>query len=65
MKDIMHKRNDFDSTELLKKASRCKNKELKTLLKQVETAIERDKEKDKDLLMAKTIITARLTSIRN
>ena len=65
MKDIMHKRNDFDSTELLKKESRCKNKELKTLLNQVENAIERDKEKDKDLLMAKTIITARLTSIRN
>lgn len=65
MKGIMHKRNDFDSTELLKKASRCKNEELKTLLKQIETAIERDKGKDKDLLMAKTIITARLTSMRN
>lgn len=50
---------------LLKKAGRCKPDELKDLLKQVEIAIEKSEERDKNLLMAKTIITARLTSRRN
>ena len=54
-----------ESEIFLKKAGRCKPEELKSLLKQVETAIEKSEEKDKDLLMAKTIITARLTSGRN
>lgn len=54
-----------ESEIFLKKASRCKPEELKDLLKQVETSIEKSEEKDKNLLMAKTIITARLTSGRN
>lgn len=54
-----------ESENFLKKASRCKPEELKNLLKQVETAIEKSEEKNKNLLMSKTIITARLTSKRN
>lgn len=54
-----------ESEIFLKKAGRCKPEELKDLLKQIETAIEKSEEKDKNLLMAKTIITARLTSKRD
>ena len=49
----------------LKMASSCKPEELEDILKKVEIAIEKSVDKDKDLLMAKTIITARLTSMRN
>ena len=55
-----YKGTSFDSNELLEKASKCKKDELKILLKQVESAIEKVEEVDRDLFMAKTIITARL-----
>ena len=54
-----------ESERFLKIASKCKPEELKDVLKQVEIVIEKSVDKDKDLLMAKTIITARLTSMRN
>ncbi|MEL7669492.1 hypothetical protein [Methanobacterium sp.] len=54
-----------ESEMFLKIASNCKPEELKDVLKKVESAIEKSVDKDKDLLMAKTIITARLTSMRN
>ena len=71
-----YKGTSFDSNKLLEKASKCKKDELKILLKQVESfeiydfdcpkfsiltaAIEKVEEVDRDLFMAKTIITARL-----
>lgn len=54
-----------ESEKFLKIASSCKPEELEDILKKVESAIEKSVDKDKDLLMAKTIITARLTSMRN
>ena len=51
-----------ESDRLLKKAIRCKPKELKALLKQVEIVIEKSEGKNKDLIFAKIIITTRLTS---
>lgn len=54
-----------ESEIFLKKASDCKPEELKDLLKQIENSIKTSNEKDKNLLMAKTIITARLTSERD
>ena len=59
----MNEQNEAEN--FLKKASKCKPEELKTLLKQVEIAIEKSEEKNRDLLMAKTIITAKLTARRN
>ena len=63
-----------ESEMLLKRASNCKSEELKDLLKQVEAAIKKSKEAnkdiilaktDKDLLIAKTIITTKLVSKGN
>ena len=53
-----------ESERLLKKANKCKPKELRNLLRQVEAAIEKSDEKDKDLILAKLIITTKLTSLR-
>jgi hypothetical protein len=54
-----------EAERFLKMATKCKPDELKDVLKQVESAIEKSVDKNRDLLMAKTIITARLTSKRN
>lgn len=51
-----------ESEELLKRAIRCKPKELKNLLKQLEIVIEKSEVKNKNLILAKIIITTRLTS---
>ena len=68
----MTKQNE--SEIFLKRASKCKSDDLKDLLKQVEVAIKKSKETnkdiliaktDKDLLMAKTIITTKLASKRS
>ena len=57
--------NKTESEDFLKKASRCSPKGLKKLLKQIEAEIAGCKEKDHDLLIAKTIITSRLASMRD
>ncbi len=65
---IKFKKNRYSNTntkEILNKVSKCKQEELENLLKQIEVIIERSKENDTDLLMAKTIITSRLASNRN
>jgi len=65
---IKFKKNRYSNTntkEILTKVSKCKQEELENLLKQIEVIIERSKENDTDLLMAKTIITSRLASNRN
>ena len=57
--------NKTESEDYLKKASKCSPKGLKGLLKQIEAEIKRCKEEDHDLLIAKTIITSRLASMRD
>jgi hypothetical protein len=56
---------ETDSEELLKKASRSKPEELRELLKLIEQEIKRTDKKDRNLLIAKTIITSRLASMRS
>jgi hypothetical protein len=53
-----------ESERLLKKANDCKPKELRNLLKQVESAIQKSEGGNKDLILAKIIITTRLISLR-
>lgn len=57
--------NKINSKELLNLAGKCSPKRLKELLKQIEAELARGNEKDDDLLIAKTIITSRLTSMRD
>lgn len=58
-----NKENKVESKELLKKASRSSPNVLKELLKQIEAELA--KGENYDLRMAKTIITSRLTSMRD
>jgi hypothetical protein len=58
-----NKENKVESKELLKKASRSSPNALKELLKQIEAELA--KGENYDLQMAKTIITSRLTSMRD
>lgn len=58
-----NKENKPNSEELLKKAGRCNPKGLKKLLKQIEDELA--KGDNYDLQIAKTIITSRLTSMRD
>jgi len=51
--------------ELLKKAGKCSPNGLKELLKQIDTEISKSSGKNYDLQIAKTIITSRLTSLRD
>ena len=57
-------KSNINTKKILNKVSKCKHDELENLLKQIEIIIEKSKEDDIDLLMAKTIITSRLASIR-
>ena len=54
---------EIKSKDLLKEVSRCKPEELEDLLKQIENKIEQSG-KEGDLLMAKTMITSRMASMR-
>jgi hypothetical protein len=56
---------EIKSNDLLKEVSRCKPDELENLLKQIEIKIEQSENKEGDLLMAKTMITSRMASVRN
>ncbi|WP_048190464.1 hypothetical protein [Methanobacterium sp. SMA-27] len=55
------------SEEILKQVNNCKPDELESLLNQIQAKLEKstDKDGDGDLLMAKTIITSRLASMRS
>ena len=59
--------NKFTSQEILNQASKCKPSELENLLNQIQIKLEQTKNKhtDYDILMAKTIITSRLASMRS
>lgn len=56
---------EIKSKDLLKEVSKCRPEELENLLKQIETKIEQSETKEGDLLMAKTMITSRMASMRN
>ncbi len=58
------KENKIESREFLKKAGKCSPKRLKELLKQIEEELVNNGG-DNDLQIAKTIITSRLTSMRD
>ncbi len=55
----------ISSKELLKMAGKCSPKGLKDLLKQIDAELARDNGEDYDLRIAKTIITSRLTNMRD
>ncbi len=65
MKFRKNTENKVESEDFLKKASKCKPKGLKELLKQIEAEIAKCKGKNEDLIIAKTIITSRLASMRD
>jgi len=58
-------KSKINSEELLKMAGKCSPKRLKELLKQIDAEIARGNEENNDLQIAKTIITSRLTSMRD
>ena len=60
-----NRENKIESEELLKKAGKCSSKGLKELLNQIEAEIAKCKGKNFDLIIAKTIITSRLASMRD
>ncbi len=57
--------NKTESKEYLKMAGKCSPKKLKELLKRIEAELARGNGEDNDLLTAKTIVTSRLTSMRD
>ncbi len=58
-------KNQIDTKEILKEVIECKEGELENLLKHIETEIEKSKVKDDDFLLAKTMITSKLASMRS
>lgn len=65
MKFRKHVETQIDSKEIFNKVSKCKPEELEYLLKHIETIIEKSKDKNVDLLMAKTITTSRIASMKS
>jgi hypothetical protein len=59
------KEKEKTSEEILKQVNNCKPDELESLLNQIQVKLEKSADEDGDLLMAKTIITARLASMRS
>ena len=59
------KKSKLNSKELLKMAGKCSPKGLKDLLKQIDTELAKTNGEDYDLRIAKTIITSRLTNMRD
>jgi len=55
----------ISSKELLKMAGKCSPKGLKELLKKIDAELDRSNGEDYDLRIAKTIITSRLTNMRD
>ncbi len=52
----------YESKDLLKKARESRGKDFDKVLKEVEDAIEKSENPDEDLLRAKKILTARMSS---
>ena len=60
-----HHEKEISSEEILNQASKCKREDLRTLLDHVQAQIEKSEDKDRNLLIAKAMITSRLASIRS
>ncbi len=60
-----NKNKKSNHKELLKKAGKCSPNRLKDLLKQIEIELSNSNGNSYDLQIAKTIITSRLTSMRD
>jgi len=58
-------KSKINSKELLKMAGKCSPKGLKELLRQIDVELAKSNGEDYDLRIAKTIITSRLTSMRD
>jgi hypothetical protein len=58
-------KTEITSKEILNEVNKCKPEELENLLKKIETKIAKSVEKDFDLLIAKTMATSRLASMRS
>lgn len=56
---------DITSAEILNHVNSCKPADLESLLNKIQIQIEKSSEKDYDLLMAKTMVTSRLASMRS
>ncbi len=55
----------MDTKRILNEVNKCKPEELENLLKRIETEIEKSDGKDEDYLLAKTMTTSRLASVKN
>lgn len=55
----------YKSKDLLKRARRSRGKDFDKVLREVENAIEKSDNPDEDLLRAKKILTARMSSRRH
>jgi hypothetical protein len=68
-KDVIMKFRQSDkletSEDILNQVNKCKPTELKSLLDKIQTIIEQSEGKDMNLLMAKTMITSRLASMKS
>ena len=60
-----HVETELDTDEIFNRARNCKHEELESLLKHIETIIENSDDDARDLLMAKTMVTSRLASMRS
>jgi hypothetical protein len=57
--------NEMDSVEIIKRVNKCKSNELEPLLNEIQGIIEKSEVINDDILMAKTMITSRLASLRS
>jgi hypothetical protein len=60
-----HVETELDTEDIFSKVSKCKHEELEGLLKHIESIIEKSDDDARDLLMAKTMVTSRLASMRS
>ena len=60
-----HVETELDTKEIFNKVRNCRHDELESLLKHIETIIEKSEDDARDLLMAKTMVTSRLASMRS
>ncbi len=57
--------NEMNSVEIIKCVNKCKSNELEQLLNEIQGVIEKSEVINDDILMAKTMITSRLASLRS
>jgi hypothetical protein len=57
--------NEMNSVEIIKRVNKCKSNELEPLLNEIQGVIEKSDVINDDILMAKTMITSRLASLRS